>query len=147
MNNATRKIKAACQDPNSDYYTGDLEIDAETLEDPVEYDSHNVFIVPEEARWRFLHQHARADDIKIRLDRAMSGLQEAHPKLNGLLPPIYASSNLTPDQVAGLINLFSKDTFSRADGTDILGRTYMYFISTFASTEGNRAENSLPHLP
>jgi len=40
--------------------------------------------------------------------------------------------------VAGLINLFSKDIFSRPDGTDVLGRAYMYFIANFASTEGNR---------
>lgn len=55
-----------------------------------------------------------------------------------VLPPIYARSNLTPDQIAGLINLFSKETFSRPDGSDVLGRAYMYFISNFASTEGNR---------
>jgi type I restriction-modification system DNA methylase subunit len=52
-----------------------------------------------------LRKQARADDIKIKLDNAMRRLQEAHPKLNGLLPPIYANSNLTNEQVAGLISL------------------------------------------
>jgi type I restriction enzyme M protein len=37
-----------------------------------------------------------------------------------------------------LINLFSKDVFSQSSGADRLGRTYEYFISNFASTEGNR---------
>jgi type I restriction enzyme M protein len=40
--------------------------------------------------------------------------------------------------VAGLINLFSKDIFNRPDGSDVLGRAYMYFIANFASTEGTR---------
>ena len=126
------------KDQRSEYYTGDPDIDQETLGDPVEYESHNVFVVPLEARWDYIRRHAHADDIKIKLDRAMGLLEEAHPKLKGLLPPIYAQSNLTPDQVAGLINLFSKEIFSKPDSTDVLGRTYMYFISTFASTEGNR---------
>ena len=40
-------------------------------------------------------------------------LEEAYPtRLGGVLPRIYATSNLSVDQVAGLINLFSKDIFS-----------------------------------
>lgn len=133
-----RQLELMLKDQRSPYFTGDSEIDAETLADPVEYQSQNVFIVPPEAQWDYIRKQARADDIKIKLDNAMRRLQEAHPKLNGLLPPIYANSNLTNEQVAGLINLFSKDKFNQADGSDILGRAYMYFISTFASTEGNR---------
>jgi type I restriction enzyme M protein len=132
------QLELALKDPGSAYYTGDPEVDREILEDPVEYESHNVFIVPDKARWAYLQKQARADDIKIKLDTAMKLLEESHPKLRGLLPPIYARSGLTNDQIAGLINLFSKDVFSRPDGSDILGRAYMYFIANFASTEGNR---------
>ena len=132
------EIKVFQENPESDYYTGDAEMDAQTLADPAEYESQNVFIVPEESSWDYLRQHARADDIKIRIDTAMRLLEEAHPKLAGVLPPIFARSNLEPDQVAGLINLFSKDIFAQPSGADLLGRTYEYFISTFASTEGNR---------
>jgi len=126
------------KESRSPYYTGDPDVDAEILSDPVEYESENVFIVPENARWDYLRQRARSDDIKIKLDAAMRLLEESHPKLNGLLPPIYARSNLTVDQIAGLINLFSKDIFSQGDGFDVLGQAYMYFIANFASTEGNR---------
>jgi type I restriction enzyme M protein len=66
-------------------------------------------------------------------------LEEAYPaKLGGVLPRIYAASNLTTDQVAGIINLFSKEVFAQRQGGDYLGRTYEYFITNFASTEGNR---------
>jgi len=132
------QLEMALKEPRSPYYTGDPDMDAVILNDPVEYEKHNIFIVPDEAQWDYIRRHARADDIKIRLDKAMRLLEESHPKLNGLLPPIYARSNLTVDQIAGLINLFSKDIFNRPDGSDILGRAYMYFIATFASTEGNR---------
>jgi hypothetical protein len=50
--------------------------------------------------------------------------QEHHPKLAGVLPRIYATSNLEPDQVTGLINLFYKDVFGQKNGADLLGRTY-----------------------
>ena len=55
-----------------------------------------------------------------------------------MLPRIYANSNLEVDQVAGLITLFSKDIFAQRNGAGLLGRTYEYFISNFASTEGTR---------
>ena len=60
-------------------------------------------------------------------------------KLKGLLPRIYAGSNLDAESVRGLINLFSKDIFE-ADhgGDDLIGRVYEYFIGEFASSEGKR---------
>lgn len=126
-------------DPNSDYYTGDPDIDAEVLADKSEYEKQNVYVVPDEASWDTIRSHARAGDIKLRIDKAMQALEEAYPtKLGGVLPRIYAGSNLTTDQVAGLISLFSKDVFAQKNGADYLGRTYEYFITNFASTEGNR---------
>ena len=85
------------KDRRSPYYTGDPDMDDVILTDPAEYQRFNIFIVPDEARWDYLRRHARADDIKIRLDQAMRLLEDSHPKLNGLLPPIYARSNLTVD--------------------------------------------------
>jgi type I restriction-modification system DNA methylase subunit len=82
------------KDTRSEYYTGDPKTDAEILADPVEYESQNVFIVPDEARWAYLRQNARADDVKIKLDKAMRLLEESHPKLNGMLP----APHLRPQQ-------------------------------------------------
>lgn len=133
------RLALLLKEPNSIYYTGDPEIDAEVLEDPAEYLKENVFIVPEEASWGHLRRSARADDIKVRVDAAMRLLEERYPEqLAGVLPRIYAASNLSNDQVAGLINLFSKDKFASSNGADLLGRTYEYFISNFADTEGTR---------
>lgn len=133
-----QQLTLELKEPSSPYYTGDAEMDEFFLSDRTEYEKHNVFIVPEAARWATIRRNARADNIALKLDEAMKALEESDAKLNGLLPPIYARSNLTVDQIAGLINLFSKEVFSRPNGADVLGQTYMYFISNFASTEGNR---------
>ena len=134
-----QEIQLALQEPGSEYYTGDPEIDAEILADPSEYIRDNVFIVPTEASWEYLRASARSDDIKLKIDNAMRILEERYPEqLGGVLPRIYAASNLTVDQVAGIINLFSKDIFSEQNGADRLGRTYEYFISNFADSEGKR---------
>ncbi|MEA3186559.1 MAG: type restriction enzyme protein [Chthoniobacter sp.] len=75
----------------------------------------------------------------MRLDNIISLLEKTFPKLKGLLPPIYAGSNLDKENIAGLINLFSKDIFRfEAGGIDKLGRVYEYFIGEFASSEGKR---------
>ena len=56
--------------------------------------------------------------MKLRLDNILALLEKTFPKLKGLLPPIYAGSNLDKENIAGLINLFSKDIFRfEAGGT------------------------------
>lgn len=132
------QLELAVRDPSSPYYTGDPETEAEIVEDATEYEAANVLVVPREASWGYLRQHARSGDIKLRLDDAMRLLEERHPKLQGVLPRNFANSNLEADQVAQLINLFSKDVFAQRNGADLLGRTYEYFIGNFASSEGTR---------
>jgi type I restriction enzyme M protein len=76
----------------------------------------------------------------VKLDDVLESLETKYPdKLKGLLPRIYAGSNLDAVSVRGLINLFSKDIFE-ADhgGDDLIGRVYEYFIGEFASSEGKR---------
>jgi len=133
------EIEQALREPDSEYYTGDPEIDAEILADSSEYLKDNVFITPVEASWEYLQAQAWSDDIKLKIDNAMRILEERYPEqLGGVLPRIYAASNLTVEQVAGIINLFSKDVFTQGNGADRLGRTYEYFISNFADSEGKR---------
>ena len=128
------------REPESPYYT-ESEAEAQfILEDEDSYRSANVFPIPEEAQWDYLRRHAQADDIKIRLDAALQAMEDAYPeKLKGLLPRVFAPSNLSRENVTGLINLFSRDVFS-ADhgGADVLGQVYEYFIGGFADSEGKR---------
>ncbi len=133
------EIDVEIADPKSEIYTKDKQIMLVLREDPDLYMAKNVFLVPEEARWENIVKIARADDVKLQLDKLMGRLEEAFPKLKGLLPPIYAGSNLDRENVAGLVNLFSKEIF-RGDGggIDMLGTVYEYFIGEFANSEGKR---------
>jgi type I restriction enzyme M protein len=126
-------------DPKSDLHTTDNQAVHDILNDADNYTSKQVFLVPEPARWDNIVKIAREDDIKLRLDKILELLETTFPKLKGLLPPIYAGSNLDRENIAGLINLFSKDIFRfDAGGIDMLGRVYEYFIGEFANSEGKR---------
>src|SRR2546425_6403157 len=117
------EIDAEIADPKSDLFTTDKQLALEIREDPDNYKSKNVFLVPEDARWDNIIKIARADDIKLKLDNILALLEKTFPKLKGLLPPIYAGSNLDKESVAGLINLFSKDIFrSETGGVDMLAQ-------------------------
>jgi type I restriction enzyme M protein len=129
------ELEALVADKKSDYFG-----DKEAIHDPDEYRRVGAFVIPEAARWDNLRKAAQADDIKVKLDDVLESLETKYPdKLKGLLPRIYAGSNLDAVSVRGLINLFSKDIFE-ADhgGDDLIGRVYEYFIGEFASSEGKR---------
>src|ERR1035441_289262 len=133
------EIIAEIADPKSDLHTKDKQLAFDILNDADNYTAKQTFLVPEEARWENIVKIARADDIKLKLDNIMALLEKTFPKLKGLLPPIYAGSNLDKEGVAGLINLFSKDIFrAETGGVDMLGRVYEYFIGEFANSEGKR---------
>lgn len=134
------ELEALIADPKSDYHTKSPKIAAQILKDQDEYRRAGAFIVPEDARWENIRKNAQADDIKTRLDDILETLEKAYPdRLRGLLPKIYAGSNLGRENVSGLINLFSKDIFKQDHGgEDLIGRVYEYFIGEFASSEGKR---------
>jgi type I restriction enzyme M protein len=141
------ELEALLADPKSDYFTKDAKARARILADADEYRAAGAFIVPEKSRWSYILQHAQADTIKSILDDALELLEKTYPdKLRGLLPRIYAGSNLDREGVTGLINLFSKDIFKQGmrgpdglgGGEDLVGRVYEYFIGEFANSEGKR---------
>ncbi len=133
------EIDTEIADPQSDLHTADVQLALILREDPDLYLASQVFLVPEDARWDSIIKIARADDVKLRLDNILALLEKTFPKLKGLLPAIYAGSNLDKENIAGLINLFSKDIFRfETGGIDRLGQVYEYFIGEFASSEGKR---------
>jgi len=141
------EIDAGIADPKSDLHTTDEQLVLSMREDPDLYLSKQVFLVPEDARWDNIIKIARTDDVKLRLDNILALLEKTFPKLKGLLPPIYAGSNLDKENIAGLINLFSKDIFAAdASGLDNLRRAWEHFLVEFANIEGKRAGDlwSLP---
>jgi len=134
------EIERLLDDRASDYYSEDLNQREQILEDPDEYRAAGAFIVPKAARWTSIVEEARRDDLKSHLDDILQSLEDHYPdKLRGLLPRIYAGSNLDVEDLRGLINTFSHDVFSHDhDGEDLIGRVYEYFIGEFANSEGKR---------
>ncbi|MFO7852632.1 MAG: N-6 DNA methylase [Bacteroidota bacterium] len=139
------ELESLLTDPGSDYYTSDREEMDYVLEDPDEYKSKNVFVLTEEATWKYLQDNALQDDIKVKVDNAFKLvdviLGATDPNLKGLLPPIFVKSQLTARQVGGIITLFSQKKFSEKENpqSDILGRIYEYYIGKFAMAEGSGA--------
>ena len=133
-------LERRVNEPGDELYTKNPKIIRAILNDDDEYRSAGAFRVPEKASWEYLRTRARADNIKVILDEALELLEKTYSKqLKGLLPPIYAGSNLDNESIAGLINLFSKDVFEQDHGgEDLIGRVYEYFIGEFANSEGKR---------
>jgi len=134
------ELEALLDDPTSEYHTTSASARADVLEDADEYRSAGAFVVPEAARWDSIVKAARRDDFKSYLDDALQLLEDTYPeKLRGLLPRIYAGSNLEVEDLRGLVNIFSKDVFRQDHaGSDLIGRVYEYFIGEFANSEGKR---------
>lgn len=134
------ELRRLISEPRSEYHTTNRKVVERILSDPDEYRSAGAFIVPEQASWEYIRGKARDPEIKRILDDALELLERTYPdKLRGLLPRIYVGSNLDAENVAGLINLFSREVFQQDHGgEDLLGRIYEYFIGEFASSEGKR---------
>lgn len=111
-------------------------------EDPEEYLAENVFWVPENARWSYIQDHARSENIGKIIDDAMEAIEaeRTNESLKGVLPKNYARPTLDKTMLGELVDLFSNiqlhDSADRA--RDLLGRVYEYFISSFAGAEGKR---------
>ncbi len=134
------ELERLLDDPGNDYHSTKTADREAVLEDPDEYRARGAFVVPAEARWNAIVEAARRDDLKSHLDDVLQALEDAYPdKLRGLLPRIYAGSNLDIEDLRGLINIFSRSVFSRGHGSeDLIGKVYEYFIGEFANSEGKR---------
>jgi type I restriction enzyme M protein len=133
-------LEAETRDESSELYTADAAEREAILEDRDEYAAENVFWVPPEARWDELLANANQSDIGSRIDRALEGIERENPELRGVLPRIYARAPLPPAKLGELLTTIAKVGFGDNEerARDVLGRTYEYFIKTFARHEGHR---------
>lgn len=109
-------------------------------EDPDEYRAVNTFWVPKDARWSLLKANAKQATIGQMVDEAMTAIERDNPSLKGVLPKDYARPGLDKTRLGQLVDMVSNiavgDRASRSK--DVLGRTYEYFLSQFASAEGKK---------
>src|SRR3972149_1915909 len=109
-------------------------------EDPDEYRALNIFWVPPEARWSLLKAQAKQPTIGQIVDDAMAGIERDNPALKGVLPKDYARPVLAKQRRGQLIDLVSNIKVGDAESRskDVIGRVYEYFLSQFASAEGEK---------
>ena len=108
------------------------------LESRDEYTSHNVFWVPESARWATIQSRAKLATIGEDIDQAMDVIERENPSLRGVLPRNYGRDGLDKRRLGELVDLIGSIGFTSTDdhgSDDVLGRVYEYFLGQFAGKE------------
>jgi type I restriction enzyme M protein len=133
-------LKSAVNDPsNKEYYTANEKTRNYLLESKDEYLKENVFYVPPQARWSYIHANASSPQIAKIIDDAMDLIEKENPnQLKGVLPKIYAQTNIDYRTLGEIVNLINNIYLGPESDRDILGRIYEYFLGQFASAEGKR---------
>jgi type I restriction enzyme M protein len=120
------------------------------IDNPEEYHGYGVFVVPPNARWKFLAENAKgkqavggelAKNVGQLIDEAMDAVMKANPTLAGTLPRLYNKDNIDQRRLGELIDLFNSARFSRQGkyrARDLMGEVYEYFLGNFARAEGKR---------
>ncbi|MEW2012065.1 MULTISPECIES: type I restriction-modification system subunit M N-terminal domain-containing protein [Microbacterium] len=111
---------------------------ASFLEDRDEYTSHNVFWVPEVARWGCIQSVAKLPEIEQQIDQAMDLIEKENLSLRGVLPRNYGRDGLDKRRLGELVDLIGSIGFTATDdhgADDVLGRVYEYFLGQFAGKE------------
>ena len=139
------QLEAETRTPGSGVYTEDEAERKEILEDRDEYAAENVFWVPVEARWDALLAAASLPDVGVRIDRALEAVERENTSLRGVLPHVYARAALSPEKLGELVTTIAKIGFGEnpEEARDVLGRTYEYFIKTFARDEAGRGDQKV----
>lgn len=112
----------------------------EAFVDMVEfYAMDNVFYLPEASRWSYIKQHAKQDDIALKIDTALATIEKNNPSLKGALPENYFSRlGLEPSKLSALIDTINNINTIADKKHDVVGRVYEYFLGHFAATEGKK---------
>ena len=97
------------------------------------YNSKNVYYLDEHCRWSYIVKNAGADDIAIKLDKAMKDIEDKNPPLKGALPQnIYATLGAGKGAIKSLIDEVNKINQERFHEEDLIGRVYEYFLQNYA---------------
>lgn len=99
------------------------------------YNSQNVYYLEEHCRWNYIVKNAGADDIAVKLDKAMKDIEDMNPPLKGALPQnVYATLGVTKSAMKSLIDEVNKINQERFHDEDLIGRVYEYFLQNYAAS-------------
>jgi type I restriction enzyme M protein len=137
---ASRRVELEselCNEESADYIPN-AERREKFLELREEYTGHNIFWVPEEARWEYLQSKAKLPEIGQLIDKAMDLIEKENPSIRGVLPRNYGREELDKTRLGSLVDLIGSIGFTETDdhgSDDVLGRVYEYFLGQFAGKE------------
>ena len=101
------------------------------------YTEKNIFFVPQNARWEYLVEHSKDDNVGEIIDDALTLIEKDNTSLKNVLPKDYNSPTMRNVNLGELIDLFTNINVGTKDAIekDILGRIYEYFLGQFAKNE------------
>ena len=101
------------------------------------YIAENIFYVPKKARWEYLVEHSKDNNIGEIIDDALTAIEKENISLKNVLPKDYNSPTMRNVNLGELIDLFTniKIGTKEAKEKDLLGRIYEYFLGQFAKNE------------
>ena len=101
------------------------------------YTEKNIFYVPKNARWSYLEEHSKDDNIGEIIDDALTLIEKDNTSLKNVLPKDYNSPTMRNVNFGELIDLFTNIKVGTKDAiqSDVLGRIYEYFLGQFAKNE------------
>lgn len=101
------------------------------------YTEKNIFYVPKNARWSYLEEHSKDDNIGEIIDDALTLIEKDNTSLRNVLPKDYNSPTMRNVNLGELIDLFTNIKVGTKDAiqSDVLGRIYEYFLGQFAKNE------------
>lgn len=101
------------------------------------YTEKNIFYVPKNARWNYLVEHSKDENIGEIIDDALTLIEKDNATLKNVLPKDYNSPSMRNVNLGELIDLFTNIKVGTKDAIerDILGRIYEYFLGQFAKNE------------
>ena len=101
------------------------------------YIAENIFYVPKKARWEYLVEYSKDNNIGEIIDDALTAIEKENTSLKNVLPKDYNSPTMRNVNLGELIDLFTniKVGTKEAKEKDLLGRIYEYFLGQFAKNE------------
>ena len=101
------------------------------------YREKNIFYVPKNARWSYLEEHSKDDNIGEIIDDALTLIEKDNASLKNVLQKDYNSPTMRNVNLGELIDLFTNIKVGTKDAiqSDVLGRIYEYFLGQFAKNE------------
>lgn len=101
------------------------------------YTEKNIFYVPKNAKWSYLVEHSKDENIGEIIDDALTLIEKDNSSLKNVLPKDYNSPTMRNVNLGELIDLFTNIKVGTKDAIerDILGRIYEYFLGQFAKNE------------